>query len=94
MLVRCADCGNEFVVDLVTVERKPGVFEVGFECPLCHTWHHSYFSNQSLEQRRAMLAKFRAKAGKSAGDWERYRRKKQQFATAFDRLNPAETPAA
>jgi len=89
MLVRCHDCEREFVVDLVERETEPGLTAVGFECPWCHRWHHSYYSTAGLKRKRQLLKKFKAKARRSAADWERYRRKKQEFTAAFNRINRA-----
>ena len=93
MLVRCNECDREFVVDLAEVEVKPGLAEVGFECPMCHTWHHSYYTTPALKRQRVRTAKYRAKAGRSAANWDRYQRKKGKYAAAFDRVNRQKTPS-
>ncbi len=91
MLVRCHDCEREFVVDLVENEIEAGLTAVGFECPWCHRWHHSYYSSANLKRKRQRLQKFRAKAGRSATDWAWYQRKRREFTTAFNRINRVNT---
>ncbi len=89
MLVRCHDCDREFVVDLLERETESGPTAVGFECPWCHRWHHSYYSTANLKRKRRLLRKFKAKARRSAADWERYQRKRREFGAVFNQLNRA-----
>lgn len=65
----------------------PTLLEVGIECPDCHTWYHGYFTDDGLEQLRALLGRFQAKAQRSQADFARYQRKREAFVAAFYRIN-------
>lgn len=93
MQTTCSDCQNTFELDLQEIPFGDDQIEVGFECPYCHTWFHSYNTNQALEKRRALLKRFEAKANRSDEHWQRYKRKKREFQQAFDRLNPRPRPS-
>lgn len=59
--IRCSDCGNAVVVDKKTgVEQLmarrdsalPGIVDVGFQCPICKKWYHSFYTSKSLDSLR------------------------------------------
>jgi len=85
--VICNDCKSEFVIDLITRPAGKKTFEVGFECIHCHKWYRVFFTSPSLERKRKLLNKFRAKAARSDKDWQRWQRKRKQFKQSFDRFN-------
>ena len=93
MQLTCSDCQHAFELDLQEIPFEDDKIEVGFECPYCHAWHHAYYTTKNLEKHRVLLEKFKAKANRSDKAWRRYKRKKQEFQQAFDRLNPRPGPA-
>lgn len=65
---------------------EAGAVEIGFWCPKCQNWTHCFYDTPALKEQRALLQKFKAKAGASAKDWQRWLRKKEQYRAAFDRV--------
>lgn len=89
MQIKCNDCGRLIEMDVQQrpAANDPTLTEVGIECPDCHTWYHGYFTSDELEQKRALLGRFQAKAQRSQADFARYQRKREAFAAAFYRIN-------
>lgn len=82
--LECSECKFEYVLD---VEHRPvceDIVDVGHECPQCHTWFRSYYTNPILDKKRRLLRRFMAKAHLSLEDSQRYWRKKKEFATSHD----------
>lgn len=60
--IRCKNCGNAIVVDRKTgleplMKRRDtdgidGVIAVGFECPICKEWYHSFYTTKLLDSMR------------------------------------------
>lgn len=86
--ISCSDCGHQYVLDIEERQAEGGKLDIGHECPMCHTWYHSFFTTPELQRQADLVNKFRDKASKSLKDLARYRRKLAQYRQSFALVNP------
>lgn len=85
--ITCSDCNHQYVLDIEKRPVKGSRLDVGHECPMCHTWYHSFFTTPKLQKQAELVNRAKSRANKSDTHFQRYKRKLAEYQRSFALVN-------